>query len=54
MTECAIKKYVQEQAEESKKEDSRGTSLFYRRPVTMLAIPVFRYISNIGSLESML
>ena len=40
VTEEAIKKYVREQSEESRKEDSEGAAL-QRQPVTELAAPAF-------------
>ncbi len=38
ITEDAIKKYIQEQSDESRKEDSEGAA-FSRQPVIMLATP---------------
>lgn len=40
ITEDAIKKYIQEQSEESRKEENRST--FYRGPVTKFGIPAFQ------------
>jgi len=40
ITETAIRKYIQEQSEEARKEDGGGAS-FLRLPVTMLVVPAF-------------
>lgn len=46
ITDEAVQKYIKEQAEESRKEDSRSTA--YSGPVKMLAAPPFGASSNIA------
>ena len=46
ITDEAVQKYIKEQAEESRKEDSRST--LYSGPVKMLAAPPFGASSNIA------
>ena len=50
ITEEAVQKYIKEQAEESRKEDSSSTTL-QRLPAIVLAIPPFGASSNIALLR---
>ena len=51
ITEEAVQKYIKEQAEESRKEDSSSTAL-QRLPAIVLAIPPFGASSNIAPLRA--
>jgi len=52
ITDEAVQKYIKEQAEESRKEDSRGKEVpLYSGPVTVLATSPFGASSNNAPLE---
>ena len=51
ITQEAVQKYIKEQAEESRKEDSSSTAL-QRLPAIVLAIPPFGASSNIAPLRA--
>ena len=51
ITQEAVQKYIKEQAEESRKEDSSSTAL-YRLPAIVLAISPFGASSNIALLRA--